>query len=95
MELKEFIESFIRRNSIIRLWYPNKSGHEMATEEVSMEWSVLRGDSAFKRFENHKVLGIASICTGGSYPEAINIVIERIPLDEIRNEKIEKILEKD
>lgn len=83
MQLGEFIEKFIERNSLIRLVYKNEtSGYKTVQktwEDICMEWKVLKGEHGNNDYINHKVLGIASIATGGHYPETINIVIEEAP----------------
>jgi hypothetical protein len=42
--------------------------------------------------DGEEVLGITSILTSGNYPDAINIVIKEIPLDELREIKLNKII---
>jgi hypothetical protein len=96
MELKEFIETFICRNSIIRLWYPTNGVHEMVVPDdkksASMEWETIKGEGVYKKYLTHKVIGITDICTYGSYPEAINIVIEKIELDDWRQQQLNKLI---
>jgi hypothetical protein len=80
MILKEFIEEYIERNSMVRLLYKDKLGNHKIIlnnwNEVSMEWEVVKGEGVYAPYNNHKVLCIASILVRGHYPEAINIVIE-------------------
>jgi hypothetical protein len=42
---------------------------------------------------NHEVIGIACISVTGHYSSAINIVIEEIPLDELRENKLETLFQ--
>jgi hypothetical protein len=57
-----------------------------------MEWEVVKGEGVYAPYSNHKVLRIASILVRGHYPEAINIVIEEIPLEQLREMKLDSIL---
>lgn len=82
MKLGEFIENF-SHNNIIRLVYKYKSGHETVLENwnvISMDWEVNKQQGPFRHYINNEVLGLAGICFGENtrYPEAINIVIERL-----------------
>ena len=96
MILKEFIEEYIERNSMVRLLYKDKLGNHRIIlnnwNKVSMEWEVVKGEGVYAPYSNHKVLRIASILVRGHYPEAINIVIEEIPLDQLREMKLDSIL---
>ena len=92
MILKEFIENFVCKNSIIRLWYPFKGGNEMVVDGVSMEWEIIKGEGIFKKFINNNVIGVTDILVSGHYSEAINIVIEKIPIEDFREQQINKLL---
>jgi hypothetical protein len=95
MTLKEFINEYIEHNSLVRVLYKIPVGHKLILndwDEVSMDWEIVKGEGKYAPYINHKVLGIASILTGGPYPESINIVIEEIPLDELRETKLDTIL---
>lgn len=92
MKLGEFIDKF-SHNNLIRLHYKNKGGYICVLDDfdkVSMDWEVNTNKGRYARYKDHKVLGLASIC-GGSYPEAINIVIEEIPTDEWRDIRLEEL----
>lgn len=93
MKLKEFIENFIQPNSLIRLVYKIKGGHEIVGEDwndVSMEHAILRQIGKFRHYANNEVIGIASILvTSGRYTESINIVIERLEQQPFLPEAIE------
>ena len=81
MKLKEFIETVIEHNSLVRLLYKEKSNHRIVNndwDDVSMEHEILKGYGNDRHYINNEVLGICSIHTGGHYPEAINIVIEEL-----------------
>jgi hypothetical protein len=80
MKLGEFIKQF-SHNNIIRLVYKIPGGHEVVLDiwnDVSMDHQVLRQKGRFRHYIDNEVLGLAGIGTEGSYPEAINIVIERL-----------------
>jgi hypothetical protein len=79
MILAEFSAQFIESNSLIRLWYKIKGGHEMVKPGVSMEWKIEKGEGHYGEYANHEVLGVTDIVVHGTpHPEAINIVIKRI-----------------
>lgn len=96
MKLGEFIKNF-SHNNLIRLLYKNKSGHEIILDtwnDVSMDWEVLKQKGKFRHYINNEVIGLATINfsfrdDGIKYPEALNIVVERLEnqeyLDEIIN----------
>lgn len=78
MKLKEFIEKFICKNTIIRLWTPIKSGHKMLCEddkEVCMEWELLKGSVWQSKYSDCDVIGVSDIVVD-TYKEAVNIVID-------------------
>lgn len=96
MKLKEFAESFVCRNSLIRLWYPVLGGgHSMVAKgdgrSVCMEWELIKGEGLYKLYVDHEVIGVTDILCDDS-PEAINIVIEEWPLDMMRELKLGKII---
>jgi hypothetical protein len=95
MTLKEFIEKYIEHNSLIRVVYKNKGSHKLVLNswsDVDMEHQIIKGKGKYAPYINHKVIGIACILVIGPYSEAINIVIEEIPLDTLREQKLESIL---
>ena len=94
MKLKEFIDNFIEHNSIIRLLYKCPGGHKVVLNDwsdVSMDWKTSWGKGIYADYINHEVIGVASILCS-KYPDAINIVIEEIPVDMIRDSKIDQII---
>lgn len=99
MKLGEFIEAF-SHNNIIRLHYTHEGeggGNICVLEnfdQVSMDWEVNLGKGKYARYKNHEVIKLLSICTDSKYPEAINILIERKPTEDIRDEVITEILQK-
>lgn len=83
MKLGEFIEQFIRPNSLVRLIYRDEDGiYRTVLEDwdrVSMEWEILRGKSENRHYIDNKVIGIKDILIHKCpYSEAINIVIEKL-----------------
>jgi hypothetical protein len=57
-----------------------------------MDHQIVKGKGLYAAYVNHKVLGVTSIVVRGPYSEAINIVIEEIPLDELRENKLKSLL---
>ncbi len=94
--LKEFIENYVCKNSLIRLWYSINGVYEMVIKDhksVCMEWEILKCDSIciYKRYLNNKVIGVTDISVIGDYSEAINIVIEKVELQDFRNNLLKSI----
>ena len=78
MTLKEFIEKFVCKNTLIRLWTKCKGGHQMihcGNDEVSMEWQTLKGESFQSAFLDREVIGVTDILCD-THREAVNIVIK-------------------
>lgn len=92
MKLGEFIEKF-SHNNLIRLHYKIKGGNELVLQDwndVSMDWEVNKQKGKFRHYINNEVLGLVGIYFNSKpshYPEALNIIIERLEvqpqLDEI------------
>ena len=77
MELKEFIEIFIKPNSIIRLVHEVPGGHSPVVpswDDVSREWEILKGKGKHKSYLHNEVIHLATISTS-NFPDAINICI--------------------
>ena len=96
MKLKEFVERFVCRNSLIRLWYPViGEGHRMVAKgegrKVSMEWELIKGEGPYSLYADNEVIGVTDILCDYC-PEAINIVIEELPLDMMREIRLGNIL---
>ena len=87
MLLEEFINNFIRPNSLVRLVYEEKKGHIPVFknwEDVCMEWELLKNEGIYRNFNNNEVIGITDILVRSSnYSEAINIIIK--PIDNIKD----------
>lgn len=95
MILKDFIKEYVEHNSLVRVLYKNPGGHKLILDDwndVAMDWEIVKGQGKYAAYVNHKVLGIASIFVRGPYPESINIVIEEIPLDELRENKLNSLI---
>ena len=93
MKLGEFIKNF-SHNNMIRLHYKTDKGYECVLNdhnEVSMDWEVLKGKSKNRHYINNEVVKLVSILyTSGHYPEAINIVIEKLDNQPFIEEVIEE-----
>lgn len=90
MKLKEFVEKFICKNSLIRLWIPIKGGHQLIykniidldfkkvdEKSVCMEHQLIKNKVWQSKYNNCKVIGIKDIVVDDFYREAINIVIDK------------------
>lgn len=83
MKLGEFIEKF-SHNNMIRLHYKSKVGLELVLEDwndVSMDWEITSQKGKYRHYINNEVLCLKGILIFGhpcSYPEALNIVIEKL-----------------
>ena len=83
MTLGEFIKNF-SHNNIIRLHYKEPSGTGLVLRDwndVSMDHEILKGKGKNRHYINNQVLGLTSIYFQSGhnhYPEAINIVIEKL-----------------
>ena len=92
MKLGEFIKNF-SHNNLVRLHYKIKEGNELVSEswdDVSMDWEIPKAQGIFRHYVDNEVLGLASILiTKNRYPEAINIVIERLDNQPFVEEVIE------
>lgn len=96
MKLGEFLENF-SSNNLIRLHYKVEGGNECVAEnwnDVSMDWEVNKTQGIFRHYVNNEVLGLASILQigkGNHYPEAINIVIEKLENQPFIEEAVQDI----
>ena len=98
MKLGEFIKQF-SHNNIVRLHYKIKGGHQCVLEDwndVSMDHEILKGKGKNRHYINNEVLGLTGIHFRGGdthYPEAINIVIEKLEnqpfIEEVKDEQIQ------
>lgn len=77
--LKDFIEKFVGKNTLIRLWHKCEVGHKpIDGDNCKMEWEISKG-----QFANCEVLYVKDIISIGSpHMEAVNIVIEK-PQDQL------------
>lgn len=90
MKLGEFIKQF-SHNNIIRLHYKCKDGHELVSDDVSMDWEINKQRGVYRHYINNKVLGLLTISGYTQYSEALNIEIEKLDnqpyLEEIIEDK--------
>ena len=96
MKLGEFIKNF-SHNNIVRLVYKNERGYEIVLEDwndVSMDHEITNGKGKNRHYIDNEVLGLTNILfqadSGIHYPEAINIVIERLENQPYIEETINK-----
>lgn len=92
MKLGEFIKQF-SHNNIIRLHY--KTGEGFTTvldtfDDVSMDHEVCNGKGPYRHYIDNEVIRLVSIYqSSGHFPEAINIVIERLENQPIIDETVD------
>jgi hypothetical protein len=75
MILKEFIETFVLPNTLIRLWEPTQEGHRIITEAPVMEWELLQEKTVYSLLLYNIVIGVTDILINDVYPETVNIVL--------------------
>lgn len=78
MKLSEFIDKYVCKNTLIRLWTPYNGGNKMLHDghtEVGMEWQVAKGESFQSKYKDSEVIGVTDIVTEKT-KEAVNIVIK-------------------
>ena len=93
IKLGEFIKNF-SHNNLIRLVYKGEIGYETVANDwgdLSMDWEINKASGVFRHYVDNNVIGLVSIATGGNYPEAINIIIEKLEnqpfVEEIKKEE--------
>lgn len=75
MKVEEFIRTFIEPNTLIRVWFKIKGGHE---EIIKGDKPMMEHELIKTKYANKKVIGITDILYRKSpYIEAVNLVIER------------------
>ena len=84
MKLGEFIKNF-SHNNIVRLVYRENGSHRLVLEDwndVSMDHDITSGNGKNRHYINNEVIGLVCISfppgEGHNYPEALNIIIERL-----------------
>ena len=81
MKLKEFVEKYVYKNTLIRLWIPmedNKNGFIMIREgdnEVCMEHALLNDRCFQSKYKDCEFIGVTDIYCE-QYREAVNIIID-------------------
>lgn len=79
MTLREFVEMYVCKNTIIRLWTPIGGGHRLLGEDGSkdtcMEWELLKGQVWQSQYNNCEFVGVTDIVTRNCM-EAVNLVIK-------------------
>ena len=78
MKLREFVDMFICRNALIRLWKPAKGGYKMigyGRDSVCMEWELVNGEVWQSKYNDCEVIGVKDIIVNDDCSEAVNIVV--------------------
>ena len=74
MIVKEFVNNFIEHNTLIRLWYNVKGGHE---EVITGDKPMMEHELVKSEYADRKVVGITDILYYKSHHvEAVNLIIE-------------------
>ncbi len=96
MKLGEFIKNF-SHNNIVRLHYRIKGGSQCVLDDwndVSMDHEIVNGKGKNRHYINNEVLGMTTILfhpgSGIHYPEALNIVIEKLENQPFIEEVVEE-----
>ena len=80
MTLKEFILSYVCRNTLVRLWVEIEDGHRLlehpSGKQLFMEWELLKDNFGFDYYNDWLVIGVTDIVCD-TYSEAVNIVIQK------------------
>ena len=88
MSLREFVEKFVCKNTLVKLWKPVRGGHKMIVEDeslddskisenyVCMEWEILGNKVWQSKYLNCNVIGVKDIVCHDDYSESVNIVID-------------------
>jgi len=83
MKLGEFIKNF-SHNNMVRLHYKEKGINRLVLDDwddVSMDHEIVNGKGKNRHYVNNEVLGLVGIyfqSGNTNYPDAINIVIEKL-----------------
>lgn len=71
MVLKDFINNFIIKNTLIRIWTSDNKGNRVI-KSPTMEWELIKDDT----YSRCKVIGVTDILVLDDYIEAVNIIID-------------------
>jgi hypothetical protein len=99
MLLGEFIKLF-SHNNIVRLLYRSGGGYIPVLEswdDVSMDHQILKGEGKYRHYIDNEVLELKSVSFSygaGStrYPQALNIVIQKLEYQPSIEERFHEIL---
>lgn len=79
MELWEFIERYVFKNTILRIWgHRNNGQHKLLWDghkEWCMEWQILNDECYQSKYKHCKIIGVTDILCDNCW-EAVNLVIE-------------------
>lgn len=93
MLVKEFVEKFVERNTIIRLWYKLPKGSGGVHEEViEGDKPMMEHELVKSEYNDREVIGVTDILYGNShYVEAVNLVIKKRNIQQHRINSIKKL----
>lgn len=79
MELWEFIERYVYKNTILRIWSENEDGTKQLLwdghQEWCMEWQILNNECYQSKYKFCRIIGVTDILCD-TCCEAVNLVIE-------------------
>lgn len=79
MKLKEFVDTFVNNNALIRLWVPIKGGHKMilgGKSNVGMAWELSKGIGWQSTYSDWEIDCLPSIYVDDFYRDAVNISLK-------------------
>lgn len=79
MKLWEFIERYVYKNTILRIWTDMGDGTKKllwdGKQECCMEWEILRDECYQSKYKECRILGVTDIVCDTT-KESVNLVIE-------------------
>lgn len=76
MIVLEFVDEFVEKNTLIRLWYKSDGGHE---EVIKGDKPMMEHELVKSEYKWHQVLGVTDILYHKSdHIEAVNLVIKKL-----------------
>lgn len=74
MDVSGFVKWFVQPNTLIRLWYKVKGGHE---EVISGDKPMMEHELVKSEYAHREVVGVTDILyMKSNYSEAVNLVIK-------------------
>ena len=80
LKLKQFIDKYVERNSLVRLWYKgieNTATSHWGYQLVEPKFLLMAWEIRKTKYANNRVIELKDILVLDNYKEAVNIVIEK------------------